>query len=80
MLIAGVEVDTEHVEWLRTRVTEPTSSILRGALDQNSAVVGRLNFEDRERILAVLDVCPAELIELRDALLRERKCRRNQRI
>lgn len=80
MLLSGVEVAPEHVDWLRTMVDEPTSSILREALDQSSGMVGRMSFEDRERILAVLDVCPAGLVELRDALMRERKYRRDQRI
>ena len=80
MLMYGVDVDRGHVEWLRMMVGEPTSSVLTGALDQNSAVVRGLDFDDRERILTVLDLCPAGLVELRDALLRERKYRRDQRI
>jgi hypothetical protein len=80
MLISGVDVDAENVEWLRTRVDEPTASILSEAIDQNSVGVGRMSFEDRERMLAVLDVCPVGLADLRDALLRERKYRRDQRI
>ena len=63
-----------------TSVDESTASILSEAIDQDSDGVGRMSFEDRERMLAVLEVCPAGLAALRDALVRERKYRRDQRI
>jgi hypothetical protein len=75
MLIQGVEVSPEHIEWLRLNVAEPTAATIREAMDKGWVWL-RVEPEDEDRIMAALiDKAPAELEELRDKLRREREHR-----
>ena len=70
MLLAGVEVRRELVDWVRLRVGEPTASVLQEALDDDRSVVA-LDIEHRIGLAAALTECPDELLELRETLLRD---------
>ena len=70
MLLAGVEVRPELVEWIRLLVAEPTATTLGEALEEGYSVVS-LDIQDRTRILAVLDDAHPELAQLRVVLLRD---------
>lgn len=70
MLLAGVEVRRELVDWVRLRVGEPTAAVLREALEEDRSVVS-LDIEQRIRILAALTDAPEELGELRETLRRD---------
>ena len=70
MLLVGVEIRPELVEWIRLLVAEPTATTLRVAVDDDLSVVN-LDIQDRIRILAVLDDPHPEFAQLRAVLLRD---------
>lgn len=73
MLIQGVEVTPENVEWLRQNVPEPAATTLRDALADDRL---RLKPGDADQVLnALLDDPPPGLDELRATLLHERERR-----
>jgi hypothetical protein len=72
--LAGVPVRDELVDVLADLVDEPTSSLLRTAIERETVVLA-LTIDDRERILRALDDPPAGPAELRGVLLAEHKWR-----
>jgi hypothetical protein len=74
MMLAGIGVPNEDVRELASLVDEPTATVLRKALEQETAVVA-LSIEDRERIPQALVDPPDGLADLRGVLPQEQAWR-----
>lgn len=74
MVIHGVEVTADNVEWLRVNLDDPAAQTLRGASDDDSVML-RFADEEADQVLTALNHPPPGLEELRAALLHERERR-----
>jgi hypothetical protein len=75
MLVGGVPIDDRLLRELARIVPRTLARRVDAALLYRAKVLG-LTVAERETILAALEDAPADLAELRDALLRERQWRR----